>query len=757
LNMEFDFLKKLPNSDLDDRRFKDLVEECILRIPRYTPEWTNHNPGDPGITLIELFAWLTDQMGMRFNQVPRRNYIAFLELLGIRLAPPEPARTDVTFYLSSPQPSAITIPIDTEVATERTASTEAIVFSIDRPLIVGKPHIKHFLTAITDNEFGELKNSFPQSTNNLSYDWTRLPQAALLFSRSSINNCFYLVLDAEPVDGEQSLNGNVVELSIRGEAATGTGINPDAPPRLWQAWDGHQWQSILRQELDDNTVGFNFSRQSGASDTSTRQASITLHLPTEFPIHTIGSGNAQYEGHIIRCIYRLSQPDQAGYDVSPRIMGLEIKSVGGTVPVSQGIWISRELLGISDGKPGQRFQLQMRPVLQRQAEEHIQIISSSQEIQDWKEVGHFGNSRAYDRHYLIDDETGEIQFGPLIRGPRSLKKQTIARLRIQAPIQQRSALSPLPEITERDADYHERQYGAVPPIGSEIVMTSYRFGGSKEGNVQAEKIVVLRSSLPYVSRVINYQAATGGSDGESIEEAVMRVPHLIRSRESAITPEDFETMIVVRLGGRVARAYCIREEEYTSPGVVRLIVTPRVEGVDWRKGINPDESFQVTDELRRDIADFFRDRKPLGIKVQPEQPEYVGVSVNVQIYPEITADRSILAGKLKSALYRFLNPLTGGTEQTGWPLGRPVHMSDITAICQQVPGVRHVGLIQMMEARKQEGYWVLSLVNDGNIVPGALGYICSWAAEGNVNQFFPTPPLNRNDNPVPGHTITFID
>ncbi|MEM7713573.1 MAG: hypothetical protein AAF349_08360, partial [Cyanobacteria bacterium P01_A01_bin.68] len=67
--MEFDFLPKLPNSNLDDRTFQDLVDECILRIPRYCPEWTNYNPGDPGITLVELFAWLTDQMLLRFNQI----------------------------------------------------------------------------------------------------------------------------------------------------------------------------------------------------------------------------------------------------------------------------------------------------------------------------------------------------------------------------------------------------------------------------------------------------------------------------------------------------------------------------------------------------------------------------------------------------------------------------------------------------------------------------------------------------------------
>ncbi|HEY9892635.1 MAG TPA: putative baseplate assembly protein, partial [Candidatus Sericytochromatia bacterium] len=147
--MDFDFLPKLPKSDLDDRSFEDLVEECILRIPRYCPEWTNHNPGDPGITLIELFAWLTDQMLMRFNQVPRRNYVAFLELLGIRLQPPAPAECELTFYLTQAQPQPIRIPYATEVATVRTETQEAIIFSTDEEFAIGNPQIKHFLTGLT--------------------------------------------------------------------------------------------------------------------------------------------------------------------------------------------------------------------------------------------------------------------------------------------------------------------------------------------------------------------------------------------------------------------------------------------------------------------------------------------------------------------------------------------------------------------------------------------------------------------------------
>ena len=82
----------IPPPKLDDRTFHDIVEEAISMIPRYAPEWTNHNPSDPGITLIELAAWMTDLLIYRLNQVPDKNYVAFLNLLGIKLRPPRAAQ-----------------------------------------------------------------------------------------------------------------------------------------------------------------------------------------------------------------------------------------------------------------------------------------------------------------------------------------------------------------------------------------------------------------------------------------------------------------------------------------------------------------------------------------------------------------------------------------------------------------------------------------------------------------------------------------
>src|SRR5438874_8258993 len=82
---------------IDDRRYQDLRDEALARIPVHNPEWTNFNRSDPGITLIELFAFLTENLLYRANQIPERNRLKFLSLLGVPLQPGAPATGIVTF------------------------------------------------------------------------------------------------------------------------------------------------------------------------------------------------------------------------------------------------------------------------------------------------------------------------------------------------------------------------------------------------------------------------------------------------------------------------------------------------------------------------------------------------------------------------------------------------------------------------------------------------------------------------------------
>ena len=768
--MEFDFLPKLPKSNLDDRTYEDLVEECLLRIPRYCPEWTNYNPSDPGITLIELFAWLTDQMLLRFNQVPRRNYVAFLELLGIRLHPPTPAIGEVTFYLTASRFEPYTIPIHTEVATPRTETEEAVVFSTAQPLVIGIPQIRHLLTAQTpeiqaENFRDRLSNYWDRQTNG---EWNG-PELTVFEEPPQPGNCFYLIL--EPVD---SLQGNVIAITCKGHAATATGIEPDNPPRRWEAWNGNDWEEVLLNDSDDLTDGLSFNqitREGGAPLTG---ADVILHLPQKFPIVQF----ANYQGYWLRCVYSTPQDQQPAYVRSPQITGLSVRSLGGTVKISQSIRINQEFLGKSDGTPGQTFRLQATPILPRQEDEYILITPPEGLPQRWQEVNDFANSGPDDLHYTLDSLTGIIQFGPLIREATQLEEHTQWRSHLQKGTQ----ISPEREPMEKQR--LERQYGAVPPRGAMISMESYRTGGGPQGNVQKKAIRIVKSAVPYVAEVINHQPTNNGAAAESLEDLVIRVPRLLRTQNRAVTAEDFETLAIDAGGGAIARARCLFPSEKEAPtnsaalvgtqslireikryqalsenldfvklpvplleqikdyltqssrsegksGQVRLLLVGKGNLGDIKRGegIHPD-SLTITPTLLKQIQSYLDQRRLLGVEVIYEQPNYVGVSVQTEValesaYNTSTAREEVLE-KINIALYRFLNPITGGIEGKGWEFGRPVYSSDIVKLLQTITGVRYLGTVQLFELRKTDSGWERHLPRDPKIEPGPWGLICSW-------------------------------
>src|SRR5438105_14086142 len=100
---------------LDDRRYQDLVDEALARIPVHNPEWTNFNDSDPGVTLVQLFACPADSFLYRSNRVPEVNRRKFLTLLGIPLQPATPARGIATFSNERGPLQTLTLPANLEV------------------------------------------------------------------------------------------------------------------------------------------------------------------------------------------------------------------------------------------------------------------------------------------------------------------------------------------------------------------------------------------------------------------------------------------------------------------------------------------------------------------------------------------------------------------------------------------------------------------------------------------------------------------
>src|SRR4051794_32044053 len=124
----------LPAPDLDDRRFQDLVDDAKRLVQQRCPTWTDHNVSDPGVTLIEAYAQMVDQLIYRLNRVPERTYVKFLELIDVQLRPPSAAHGEVTFWLSAPQPQPVVVRAGTEVATPRTDVAAPIVFTTSAQL-----------------------------------------------------------------------------------------------------------------------------------------------------------------------------------------------------------------------------------------------------------------------------------------------------------------------------------------------------------------------------------------------------------------------------------------------------------------------------------------------------------------------------------------------------------------------------------------------------------------------------------------------
>src|SRR5262245_9662384 len=126
----------IPSPKLDDRTFKDIVDEAVSLIPRYAPEWTNHNAADPGVTLIELAAWMTDLLIYRLNQVPEKNYVAFLNLLGIKLRAPRAARALLQFKLVDGVTKPQRVPKGTQVSTPQAGDDATVTFETARDLVI---------------------------------------------------------------------------------------------------------------------------------------------------------------------------------------------------------------------------------------------------------------------------------------------------------------------------------------------------------------------------------------------------------------------------------------------------------------------------------------------------------------------------------------------------------------------------------------------------------------------------------------------
>jgi predicted phage baseplate assembly protein len=627
----------LPTQPLDDRSFQDLVDEAKRRIPLYCPEWTDHNVSDPGVTLIELFAWMVDILLYRVNQVPMRHYIELLNLLGIQLEPPQAASVPVTFYLSAPQTQVITVPRGTATSTSRAGGGEAVVFTTGQDLVIRPAKLLHIVTRYRGADGGMAYHEIPLA--RLSGEFT-------IFSPDKPQEG-----DALYVGYDVNLDNHYVGLEMNAVRAGGLNIIPESPPIIWQAWTAEGWRDT-DVELD-STGGMSFTGQ------------VRMHLPVMARSEING-----VEAYWVRCQVTPTREDQRPYATSPILKRIDLVTWGATVIASHATETANEALGRSDGSPGQVFHLEHVPILPRHEDEKVEIwLPGMEGWQPWTEVETLAESKADDRHYTLDGATGEIRFGPALRQ----RNGTVLR------------------------------YGALPSRGAEIRFSRYRYGGGTAGNVRAGSVTQPRIALAYIDRTSNRSGALGGLDQETLEQAMFRARNLLRARYRAVTPSDYEFLTLDAFKGEIARVCCLQTAvaggtaEHSGPGQVYVLVIPHLPDEEAGRYI-PLPRLALAPALQSRIAAFLSERRLLTTQLEVRAAAYKRIRVDAQVVARPEVDERRLTNDIRMALDRFVNPLRGGPDGTGWPFGRELYLSDLYSCIQKVDGLLNVQNIDV--------YWI---------------------------------------------------
>jgi predicted phage baseplate assembly protein len=612
----------LPAPDLDDRRYDDLVADAVTLVKQACPAWTDDSPSDVGITLLEAFAFLTDGLFQRLNQVPDRLRLKFFDLIGLRLVPPTPAVVPVTFWLSAPARSILTVAPGTEVGTVRTGSEPSVVFSTRTELAVPACSVAKVLT--------------------------RAPDADPVAHDADIVDAF----SDPPVPHDEllvGLDGAVPSVAVRLDyegQTEGLGIDPSHPPLVWEAWTGSGWTEC---ELDrDDTGGLN------------RSGSLVLHVPAGHQSSLIGG----LPGGWLRARVVEAEEEQAAYTATPRIRRLEAVSIGGTVEAVQAELVPEEVLGTSEGVPGQAFALRSAPVLGGLGDPVVEVSSADGWV-EWTAVDDFASSGPDDRHFRLDPVPGEVTFGPVVRLPGG----------------------------------GLRRYGAIPAKGETVRVRGHAAGGGARGNVPAASVATLKASIPFVAAVENRVAARGGTDGETLAEAAARAPILLRTRGRAVTAEDYEALAREAVP-EAARIRCITGDS-ESAGTVRVLVVPAAAQHD---GMVTFADLVPPVPLLERLTARLEQVRMIGTRVCVEPPRYRGVTVVARLVARPRADQERVRREALAALYRFLNPLPGGGfDGHGWEFGRPVRSGDVYAVLQDVSGVQAVEDIRLFSANPVTG------------------------------------------------------
>ena len=364
---------------IDNRRYDDIVAELRTRIPRYTSEWTDFNDSDPGMTLVQLFAWLGDMLLYRMAQVPELNYLKFLELLGIELQPAAPAVAEITFPLAVPAPRPfVIIPLRTQVSAESGDAPGPVIFETDRAIFA----IAAKLDAVQAFDGFAFEDDSKANDDAVEGFFPFGPAAG-------VDSALYLGFDPTVALPPVELDLAVV-IAEQG-APKRVSCTAPASPRFasatlqWEYWNGARWVAL--DLLSDDTLAL------------TRSGHVRLQLPAAGLVAPDVFGEITTNRQWIR-----ARVLRAQYERAPRLLAVRTNTVSATQAQS----VVDEVLGGSNGRADQQFRLGNTPVLAGT----LQLeVNEGDGFAPWQQVEDLFGAGPHDRVYLLDRTTGDVRFG----------------------------------------------------------------------------------------------------------------------------------------------------------------------------------------------------------------------------------------------------------------------------------------------------------------------------------------------------------
>ena len=676
---------------LDDRSYDDLVQEMLANIPAHTPEWTNPQPGDPGRTLIELFAWLADTILYRANLIPEKQRIAFLKLLGQSMQPAVAASGVISL---SPDPSVVA-PVGLVAAGKVKGPTQfETLDEIDLLPVTAQAYIKVPLTPDQQAKSMPLLSGLQKLYNFSSLPAGYTTTAVFTNNLADANGIDILngttdksiwlaLLVAKPEFRTPVLNaigsqtsqpilnvGFVPSLSVPNLYAVPNQLLPSGQPAPVQAtWQMSQ-DSTASQPIAYSTLKVVDDTTQGLTQTGV----VRLALP---PGGAIGAPandvRADAQAGVGMKPPRIDDPA-----IAARLLtwvrlsvqsSLQISWLGANaVRIDQRTTYNSIVIGVSDGSANQQFALSQQQI--DPATFQLEVDMPGLGYQLWQQVDDLSVLQGPVPAYVLDPEAGTVTFGNQLQG-------------------------------------------MIVPLGRRIRVRQMRAGGGSDWNLPPGSLTGIQAQ-DASGNVVNQKitvvqpiATTGGADSETLDHAEQRLPALLRHQDRAVTASDYADLAQGVPGGNIARVAVLplfkpQTKAPNIPGVVSVMVIPGKVGVQ-----NPCP--RADRPLLETVYQYLNPRRPITAEMYVIASDYVGLGISVAVEVKTGYGLLQVSKAVETALRSYLWPISpGGADNTGWPLGRNVRSLELEVIVSQVPGVIEVNGLNLFTPLSAGGYQQLA-------------------------------------------------